>query len=87
MSAWQACPACGKQPEIQAMLPWGDGHQQLPVAPWMCASCGALALMELATGEIKPTTDAMWAVVRERNPVLWAAITRVRAQVKAEKER
>jgi hypothetical protein len=82
----RACPNCGVTPDAQALRPWGDGQQTLPVAPWICASCGALAIIELATGRLQPTTDDMWAVVRLRNPVLWAEIQRVRAAIKAQQD-
>jgi hypothetical protein len=51
----QTCPACHVVIDRQVLLPWGDGQQTLPVAPWICASCAALGIIELATGVVTET--------------------------------
>jgi hypothetical protein len=79
-----ACPACGVALAAHLRVPWGDGHQRLPRAPWICASCAALGLIDLATGVIVLTPDALWAPVQESNPTLWAQITEARACIREE---
>jgi hypothetical protein len=86
MSPSPACPACGVNLARHVALPWGNGQQRQPVAPWICASCGALAVIDLATGVLTPTTDDMWEVVRQRNPVLWGEIERLRAAIRPPQE-
>lgn len=80
----QTCPACHAGIDRQVLLPWGDGQQTLPVAPWICASCAALGIIELATGHITLAPEALWQVVLERNPVLWQTIADARARIRGE---
>lgn len=79
----EPCPACGVRPSSHLAVPWGDGQHRLAVLPWLCMSCGALAILEGATGRLTATTEADWEPVRQRNPVLWETITRARALVYA----
>jgi hypothetical protein len=77
-----ACPGCGVVPQHYVSMRWGDGHQRLPQAPWICASCGAFAVIDLRTGTLAATTDAEWEPVREANPGLWALMTRERDRIR-----
>lgn len=76
------CPACHVTIDRLALVPWGDGQQRTTVAPWICASCAALGIIELATGRITLTEEAMWQPVQERNPALWQEITQIRARIR-----
>lgn len=78
------CPACGVTIDRLLLLPWGDGQQRTPAAPWICASCAALGIIELATGHITIAPEAMWQVVQDRNPRLWQEIETTRALIKGE---
>jgi len=79
--ASRCCPSCGFEPDRLEMVPWGDGVQAQPVAPFLCQACGGLALIVLATGEVLPVPPAAWEPVRQRNPTLWQAITTARARI------
>jgi len=87
MNTHETCPTCGETFTTLAILPWGDGHQTLPYSPWLCASCGALGLITLATGEVRYTPDSLWQVVQERNPVLWQSIVQIRAAIRSRQEK
>jgi hypothetical protein len=82
----QACPSCGVRPQRLEQVPWGDGRQRLAQAPFVCQSCGALALIDLATGVLLAVPDAAWQVVKERNPRLWQALTQARARLRHARE-
>jgi len=82
MSEQQSCPACGVTIVALVIFPWGDGQQRIPVAPWICASCAALGLIDLATGDITLTPEALWAPVQARNPALWQDIVTAIARIK-----
>lgn len=79
-----ACPACHAVIDRQLLLPWGDGQHTLPAAPWICATCAALGIIELATGQISIVPEGWWQEVQDRNPVLWQTIARTRARIKGE---
>lgn len=78
----QVCPACQAAIDLLTLVPWGDGQQRTPAAPWICATCAALGVIELATGRITLASDALWQPVRERNPALWQEITQIRARIR-----
>ena len=84
MQAWCTydCAACHAAIDLLALVPWGDGQHTLPCAPWICACCAALGIVELETGEIVLPPEEMWQVVQERNPVLWQEIVETRARIR-----
>lgn len=79
-----ACPACQAVIVRLLLLPWGDGQHTLPAAPWICATCAALGIIELATGHITLAPEPLWVLVQERNPALWHTIVETRARIKGE---
>lgn len=80
----QPCPACGVVLHRLLVVPWGSGKQTMAVAPWICAACAALGLIELATGAVALTPAWVWQVVQERNPTLWRTIADARARIKGD---
>ena len=62
---------------------WGDGMQRLESVPWLCASCGALAILHLPTGKLTATTEEQWEPVRRGNTELWQLIIETRALIRA----
>jgi hypothetical protein len=82
MTNAKACPECHVVPQRYVSIKWVDGQPRLPKAPWICASCGAFAVIDLRTGTLAATTDAEWEPVRERNPGLWALMTSERDRIR-----
>jgi hypothetical protein len=78
------CLQCGNLPaELQAR-PWGERPEEAPAfayLPFICDQCGALALIDMATGELFPADEDIRAILR-RNPVLWAAIETAQAKAR-----
>jgi hypothetical protein len=58
---------------------WGDGVQQLEVAPYLCQACGGLSLVWLETGRLMGLGSEHEALLAEHNPALWEAIEAARA--------
>jgi hypothetical protein len=84
MADTAACPSCQAKLVAHVALPWGDGAQRLPAAPWICSHCAALGIIELETGMITLVPDDAWKPVQERNPVLWQDIVQARALILAQ---
>jgi hypothetical protein len=83
------CPKCdGKIDAVTARL-WGDGEQKMPLAPYLCAWCASLMLINLVTRElftpeaIKDKFNIDMVATMKTNAVLWAAIEEARAEILA----
>lgn len=74
------CPKCDGQIDALRAVPWGDGIHRLSLAPYLCAWCASLFLIEPGTGNLfdidelgrKYDIDAMAAM--KANKALWGFI-------------
>lgn len=74
------CLQCGTVAgELQAR-PWGERPEEAPAFPYLpfiCHQCGALAMIDMETGELIEPDEQVLAILRG-NPVLWESIERAR---------
>jgi hypothetical protein len=77
------CPECGDIADKAVSVPWGDGVQTVPVAPYICAGCGAASIINLVTRNVEAVSAAGWEVVKKNNPALWAKISEAQERIRA----
>jgi hypothetical protein len=77
------CPECGYIADAAVALAWGDGVQDVPVAPYICAGCGTASIVNLVTRKVEAVSAHAWEVVKEHNPTLWAKILEAQGKIRA----
>jgi hypothetical protein len=83
------CPKCDGQLDAMAALPWGDGNQALPLAPFLCSLCASLLIVDLERNRLIDPEEILLATGRDpvsymkQNKLLWEKIEEARRDILA----
>lgn len=77
------CPECGFVATAVKVVPWGDGEQKSPVAPYICSRCGAFAVMNLVRSTVEFMPPLFLEMLRVLNPEMAASIEASQKRIRA----